>query len=195
MRSILLIAIVALLLGPATAQDKPVDNSDLHQLFLDDQKDRGEGGPQLPWDKIAARDLERRTQVHKLLESGALKTPQDFHDAAFIYQHGQTPEDYLLAHILGTVAVAKGDTTSLWISAATLDRYLRSINQPQVFGTQYSSTGNSPYTQDPYNRNLIPNQLRATYCVPSVEQQQKNIAEFNAGRYPEMTLVPKGCTR
>lgn len=150
---------------------KPVDNSDVHQLFLGDQKDRGEGGPQLSWDKTAARDLERRTQVHKLLELGALKTSQDFHDAAFIYQH------------------------SLWISAAILDRYLRSIKQPQVFGTQYSSTDNSPYTQDPYSRNLIPDQLHATYCVPSVEQQQKNVAEFNAGRYPEMTLVPKGCTR
>jgi hypothetical protein len=84
-------------LVPATAQDKPDfdNNNNVHQLFLDDQKDRGEGAPQLTWDKIAARDEERRSQVKKLLESGSLRTPEDFHDAAFIYQHGQTPDDYL----------------------------------------------------------------------------------------------------
>jgi hypothetical protein len=185
-----------LVLVSVTAQDKPKFNNsnNVHQLFLDDQKDRGEGAPQLPWDKIAAHDGERRSQVKKLLESGSLKTAEDFHDAAFIYQHGQTPDDYLLAHILGTVAVAKGDTTSLWISAASFDRYLQAINRAQVFGTQYRSTDNSPTTQDPYEKNLIPDQLRAVYCVPSVEQQQKNVAELNAGKYPD-TMIPKGCTR
>jgi hypothetical protein len=182
------------LLVSATAQDKRGFNNNVHQLFLDDQKDRGEGAEQLPWDKIAARDLERRSQVHKLLESGALKTAADFHDAAFIYQHGQTSDDYILSHVLGTVAVAKGDATSLWISAASLDRYLQSINRPQIFGTQYLSSNNSPTTQEPYETKLVPDQLRAVLCVPSLEQQQQNIAELNAGRYSD-TMTPKGCSR
>jgi hypothetical protein len=182
------------LLVPATAQDKPRFNNIVHELFLDDQKDRGEGAEQLPWDKIAARDLERRSQVHKLLESDALKTAEDFHDAAFIYQHGRTSDDYLLAHVLATVAVAKGDASSLWISAASVDRYLQSINRPQIFGTQYNSSNNSPTIQEPYETKLVPDQLRAVLCVPSLEQQQRNIAEFNAGRYPD-TMVPKGCSR
>jgi hypothetical protein len=195
MKFVFLSALASLvLLVPATAQDKPGFNNNVHQLFLDDQKDRGEGAEQLPWDKIAARDLERRSQVHRLLESGSLKTAEDFHDAAFIYQHGQSPDDYLLSHVLGTVAVAKGDATSLWISAASLDRYLQSINRPQIFGTQYHSSNNSPTTQDPYDTNLVPDKLRAALCVPSLEQQQKNIGELNAGRYPD-TMIPKGCSR
>lgn len=195
MKFVLVFAFASLvLLVPVIAQDKPGFNNNVHQLFLEDQKDRGEGAEQLPWDKIAAHDLERRSQVHKLLESGSLKTAEDFHDAAFIYQHGQTPDDYLLAHVLGTVAVAKGDATSLWITAASLDRYLQSINHPQIFGTQYHSSNNSPTAQNPYETNLVPDQLRAALCVPSLEQQQKNIAEFNAGRYPD-TMIPKGCSR
>ena len=133
-------------------------------------------------------------RIHELLSTGALQTAEDFHDAAFIYQHGQTPDDYLLAHVLATVAVQKGDSKSLWISAATLDRYLDSITQPQVFGTQYHSKDDSPVTQEPYNRILIPDQLRADFCVPSLDQQQKNLAEFKAGKYPA-GILPPGCTR
>ena len=41
----------------------------------------------------------------------------------------------------------RGGSADKWIAAATLDRYLQSINQPQVFGTQYpgdKSAGNTP---------------------------------------------------
>jgi hypothetical protein len=169
-------------------------SSEVHRLFLEDQKDRGEGGESLPWDKIAPRDAARRQRVHELLSANALQSAEDFHDAAYIYQHGQAASDYLLAHILATVAVQKGDKTSLWISAATLDRYLRSIGQPQVFGTQYNSAGDGPVTQDPYDRNLIPDAFRLVFCVPGVEQQQKNVAIFNQGKYPD-TIIPPGCTR
>jgi hypothetical protein len=34
----------------------------------------------------------------------------------------------------------KSDLDARWIAAATLDRYLQRIGQPQVFGTQFSST-------------------------------------------------------
>ena len=71
MKFVFLFAFASLvLLVPATAQDKPGFNSIVHQLFLDDQKDRGEGAEQLPWDKIAARDLERRSQVQQASRIG-----------------------------------------------------------------------------------------------------------------------------
>jgi hypothetical protein len=63
------------------------------------------------------RDQARRVRVQDFLKSDKLKTAEDFHDAAFIYQHGQTAEDYLLAHILAMVAVQKGDAKSLLIRA------------------------------------------------------------------------------
>jgi hypothetical protein len=181
------IVIATALLVPNN-QSNPTSPSEVHVLYVEDQKDRGVGGHSLPWDQTEVRDRARRARVHELLEKGDLSTGEDFHDAAFIYQHGQTPDDYLLAHILANAAIARGDTKSLWISAATLDRYLYATHQPQVFGTQYQTT------QEPYNRSLIPDQLRAVFCVPSLQQQQANLAEFNAGRYPA-SILPKGCSR
>lgn len=132
--------------------------------------------------------------MHELLQSGKLKTAEDFHDAAFIYQHGATADDYLLAHVLAMVAVRKGDGKSLWIAAASLDRYLRTTGQPQIFGTQYESKAGGPHTQEPYTRSLLPDQFRALFCVPSIEQQERNVAVFDSGKYPA-EIVPPGCAR
>jgi len=179
----------------ATAQQASTPINEVHRLYTQDQADRGVGpAKSLPWEQIDPRDRSRRIRVHELLESNQLKTAEDFHDAAFIYQHGHDPEDYLLAHVLAMVAVQKGDTKSLWISAATLDRYLQTIGQPQVFGTQYNNHDDSPYTQAPYNRELVPDQLRALFCVPDTEQQRKNVAAFNVGKYHE-GIIPPGCSR
>jgi hypothetical protein len=169
-------------------------SSEVHELYLEDQKGRGVGGESLPWEKIEPRDRARRARIHELLSTEALQTAEDFHDAAFIYQHGQIPDDYLLGHVLATVAVQKGDAKSLWISAATFDRYLNSIGQSQVFGTQYQSKDDSPVSQEPYNRVLIPDQLRAVFCVPLLDQQRKNLDEFKAGKYPA-GILPPGCVR
>lgn len=167
--------------------------SEVHKLFVEDQIDRGVGDKEaIHGDAILKRDEARRARVHQLLEAGSLKTADDFHDAAFIFQHGQTPDDYLFAHVLAIIAVRKGDNRSLWVAAATLDRYLGSVNQPQIFGTQFHSNGNSPYTQEPYNRALVPDQLREILCVPSIEQQKLNLSEYIAGRWPTRTR-PLGC--
>jgi hypothetical protein len=190
-------ALLLILIGVAMSSrgfQQPAAQTEVHQLYVEDQKDRGVGGESLSWDKLKPRDRARRARVHELIASDNLRSAEDFHDAAFVYQHGQTSSDYLLAHVLATVAVQKGDAKSLWISAASLDRYLNAAGQPQVFGTQYQSRGDSPVTQEPYSRDLIPDQLRAVFCVPSLEQQQKNLEEFRAGKYPA-GILPPGCVR
>jgi hypothetical protein len=176
----------------------------VHELYLQDQSDRGVGGKAVTnWQDLVKRDKIRRDRVRELMASGALKGAQDFHDAAFIFQHsvqtdeyplGAVANDYLLAHVLSNVAVAKGDATSLWISAASLDRYLQSIGQSQVFGTQYQSKNDQPTTQEPYNRTLVPDSLRLVFCVPSLKQQQSNVSDFNSGKYPA-GILPAGCQR
>jgi hypothetical protein len=180
---------------------------DVHQLFLDDQNDRGGSGPVATYgtDWIS-RDAVRRTQVRTLLAAGKIQTARDFHDAAYIFQHGQEASDYLLAHILAVEAVVKGDASSKWISAATLDRYLQAVGQKQVFGTQYitksvaadpqkpASAMQKTNTQEPYDKDLMPDTLRLDFCVPNLAQQQVNLKEFEAGRYPS-GFLPDGCTR
>jgi hypothetical protein len=186
--------------------------SRIHQLFLEDQADRS-GGKISDGANVNQRDAARRAEVKKLLAAGEVRTAGDFHDAAYIYQHGIEASDYLLAHILAVEAVVKGDDSSKWISAATLDRYLQAIGQPQVFGTQYldkrvayfQAHKNEPQvpqpdpnvhgtTQEPFDRTLMPNALRHSFCVPGLEQQALNLKEFEAGGYPD-GIIPKGCTR
>jgi hypothetical protein len=147
------------------------------------------------------------------MHAGKLVTAQDFHDAAYIFQHGQEAGDYLLAHILAVEAVVKGDVSSKWISAATLDRYLQAIGQPQVFGTQYSDRDfaflvkhrgdpeaiktheHEPgMSQQPYDKKLMPDALRLSFCVPNLAQQELNLKEFESGTSPK-GILPTGCTR
>lgn len=168
----------------------------INKLLDADQKDR-QGAmslSQAQWKVISERDAERRKIVHQMLESGALKTGEDFEDASVIFQHGDKPQDYLLAHVLATTAMAKGDANARWIAAATLDRYLQSIKQPQVFGTQYKWTEMNPKphgaTQAPYDKDLLSDALRRESCVATYAAQQKNVAAMAQGKdFPS----PDGC--
>ena len=69
------------------------------------------------------RDAHRNAEkVKKLLDTGKLVTGEDFECAAFVFQHGVRPEDYLMAHILAMTALVRGNAKARWISAATLDQ-------------------------------------------------------------------------
>ena len=54
-----------------------------------------------------------------------------------VFQHGNKPEDYLTAHVLATVAGFKGHGWGTWLSAASLDLFLLSVDRSQVLGTIY----------------------------------------------------------
>ena len=175
--------------------------SRVHQLEIEDQSENP--------GNISAEDYyrhgdARRAEIRKLLADGKITSGEDYSDAALIFQHGEKPEDFLFAHILATQALMRGGSADKWIVAATLDRYLQSIEQPQVFGTQYpgdKSPENKPKpqvdprvlniqrTQQPYNSKLLPDAVRQDFCVPDVEQQEKNLAIFNTGHRPEGRLM------
>lgn len=189
-----------------TTQKSLPAESEVHKLVMDDQDDRIQDRP-----NTSANDAVRRKRVHELLNEGALRTGQDFSDAAIIFQHGTQPDDYLLAHVLAMIAVAKGDKNGREITAVTLDRYLQSIGQSQIFGTQYldseyskrlqakncqqnnankkaASTGQTnaqkpnEIVQAPYNSSLISDSVRKLYCVAGMDQQIKNLESLNAGK-------------
>jgi hypothetical protein len=105
-----------------------------------------------------------------------------FQRAAYVFQHGDTPDDYLLAHTLAMVAVARGQSGAVWIASATLDRYLNSIHQPQIYGTQFRTKPNEPATQEPYNRTLISDALRRQLRVPSQAVQEEQRKRYDAER-------------
>jgi hypothetical protein len=182
--------------------------SRVHQLEIDDQS---ENPGNISADEAYRHGDARRAEVRMLLAQGKLITGEDCSDAALIFQHGQTPEDFLFAHVLAVEGLMRGGSADKWIAASTLDRYLQSINQPQVFGTQYSgdkSAGNTPKqqvdphviniqrTQQPYNPKLLPDAVRQDFCVPDVGQQEKNLAIFNTGHRPEGKMMrATACTQ
>ena len=105
--------------------ESTTSNEEMASIYDDDQKVRQNGfSTTADWAAIEKADRVRRERVAALLAAGALHTPNDYRKAAFVFQHGEQPDDYLLAHTLALVAVAKGDQGAAWIAAATLDRYL-----------------------------------------------------------------------
>jgi hypothetical protein len=152
-------------------EDVQVSNVEMARLFKEDQADRQDGG-HIDWDKVEAADAARRQAVAIMLRAGELRTGTDFLRAAFIFQHGDTANDYLLAHVLAIVAMRKGRTDADWIAAATLDRYLQRTGRPQVFGTQFKpDSSRSHSTQEPFDRDLISDALRAVMNVPPLASQ------------------------
>jgi hypothetical protein len=125
------------------------------------------------WMALIKEDAARRITVHKLLDAGPLHTGEDFEDAAFIFQHGDTADDYLLTHTLASLAVAKGRTSAHEIMTKTLDRYLQKIGQPQIYGTQSHRHADGPWIQEPYNRDLISEDLLRQLGIPSHATQEK----------------------
>lgn len=198
----------------APEQSKPETAKSIHQMFLDDQDDTPAGKPggiaTVTQAEIKARGEQRRRLVSAMLAKGQVQTGEDLHDAALLFQHGESADDYLLAHILAVEAVIKGDDKSKFLAAATLDRYLQFINKPQVFGTQYAPTtpvqpvtaaGNVGvftgriWTHMPFDEHALPDAVRHDYCVPDLEQQKRNLATLNAGSYPGDAMVAPGCKR
>lgn len=151
--------------------DDVPSNAEMKRIFDEDQKVR-QSGLTSDFAEAARTDAARREQTGKLLSEGVLHTGEDFWRAAIVFQHGSKPDDYLLAHTLAIVALKKGEQDGAWIAAATLDRYLQSMNQAQIYGTQFRWPQGKATTQDPYNRTLISDALRRQLGVPGLEQQE-----------------------
>lgn len=163
------------------------------RIVIADQWDRGNdmfgrgfvhNPPQQEWNQIAKNDRAREAETLRLLQSGALKSGKDFGYAALVFQHSADANGILLAHVLSIVAVSRGDKNGLWLAAASLDRYLIDMKQPQVFGTQFlEGTATQPPTMDPYNRAALTDAERALLNVPSLKQQQATLASMSAAHH------------
>ncbi len=117
-----------------------------------------------------------------MLDAGELHSADDFYHAAFIFQHGDEPNDYLLAHVLAMAAQAKGQPQAGWIAMATLDRYLQKIGQAQVLGTQSAIGAGGALAKGLYDEALIPDSLRVALGVPTRAEEAAQRAAMEAGR-------------
>lgn len=177
-RKILMLAALALG-GLAAAAQRTTSQAaaisrELEEIYSVDQADRKNGlGPD-----AAARDVARKKRVLEIVRGELLQTADDYYHAAMVLQHGDGPQDYLLAHILATAAAFKGQKEGPWLSAAALDRYLQSINRPQVFGSQYRKDGDGPWKQDPFDRGLVTDAIRKEYNARLLAEQRTKLEEL-----------------
>lgn len=95
---------LALTVVPVCGQTEITQTADqnakslMRKIYEEDQKNRND----------EAGDTRRREQVRQLISQGKVQTGEDYYYAAFIFQHGRKPSDYLYAHVLAVTAVNKG---------------------------------------------------------------------------------------
>ncbi len=178
------LAALALSAGAAASSTAPAaatpDNAEAQALFAADQAVRTGIKPAQIADRafvtrMVEADRQRRAAMRRLLDAGALHSAADYYAAAFVFQHGGTSDDYLLAHSLALAALAQGRKDAAWIAAATLDRYLQKIGQKQIYGTQFISRTATGATMEPYDPALLPDTLRAALGVPDQAAQQARL--------------------
>lgn len=150
-------------------------NAEMTALFDADQGDRRAAN--IDWSVVGPADERRRARTQQLIDAGALHSGDDFLHAAFVFQHGGGSDAFLKAHLLAMVAIARGNRGAIWIASATLDRYLQSIGQAQVTGTQFMIRDGKA-SQDPYNRALLSDALRQALNVPPLAEQEEQRKRF-----------------
>lgn len=126
---------------PPTAAPSSVPASEeLRRIRDEDQADRKQDFARLgkaELEAITARDRKRLARVRELLMGDLVVTSEDLDHAALVFQHGETPDDTLVAHELALAALltaTKRSASSL--PAVSGDRFLVRIGRPQRFGAQ-----------------------------------------------------------
>lgn len=120
------------------------NNAEIQGIVDADQKVRMQDWSKLKqsdYEEIAKSDHLRLKRTKALIQVGGLKTAVDFGNAALVCQHGETFEDYALAHELSICAVLVGKKDESWLAGASYDRMLFNSGYPQRFATQYSMMG------------------------------------------------------
>jgi hypothetical protein len=171
--------------------DNAASSPEMQQIFEADQAARKDFVEfSRAGETVAAGDVERRSQTRRLLADGKLRTGEDYTRAAFVFQHGATPDDILFAHTLAMVAAAKGDEEALWIASATLDRYLHSTGKRQIFGTQIKEKADHTATLEPYNRELVDDVIRRELGVQPIAVQEEQLPNWTE-RFRTAAASPK----
>jgi hypothetical protein len=179
-----------LVLIPVTIRSdaaQPADSAELMQIYEADQKDRETAVGKVNWKVVGPRDAARRKRVRELIAQGGVRSGKDYERAAMVFQHGDTPEDILFAHVLAVTALGEGNAGARWLAAASLDRYLHRLGKPQIFGTQFVNknvSSNEGWTMEPYNRQMLAPSLLEANCVPGRDHQVEMLNAIRRGEEP-----------
>jgi hypothetical protein len=151
--------------------------TEIFKLYAADRAER-KNHPRLrtpEYTALRGRDKERRDDVERLLNAGAIRTGEEYYYAAWIFNHGGTPYDAWRAHTLAVKADESGHRPARWLAAAAYDRWCMYRGEPQKYGTQYVSDGFRQRLWD-----VVPettDQERAEWDVPPLAEQLRKAEE------------------
>lgn len=149
-------------------------NMDLSRLVADDIEARRAASGQPIGLKVLSEDADRRRKALTMLESGQIRVPTDYENAALLFLHGSQPSDYRLAHSLATIAnVLRPTRQTQWLVSASWDRLLVSLGRQQWYGTQRKIDATSgellPLPTDP----SVTDVHRAEMGMPPILQKER----------------------
>lgn len=165
------------------AQEKVVDNLELIEMFKCDQADRTN---HIDRDILQKNDSFRETRVYELLDSNKVHTSLDFHNAALIFHHGEDSVAYAMAVKLMRTSMELDSTRNKWYLAVLTDRYLLSINKPQIYGTHYKRLDNNIVVREEMDTTIITDAERVEYGVETLAEQKEKLKNLNRKKLTEL---------
>lgn len=167
----------------------------LAELYADDLQEHSAvppvGTPE--YTALRERDRERRERAFSALEKLRAVGPlsnDDLYHAAWLYNHGDSPEDAKFAHELASVASRRGLAKARWLAAAAYDRWCMYEGRPQKFGTQFVPDGARYRLWDVDSSTT--DAERAEWDVPSLAAQLERAEEMTRTEpQPPMDDVPE----
>lgn len=154
-------------------------NDELISLYKADREERVKQPKVNTPEYIAMRrrDFERRQRVMQLVAANELNTAEDYYHAAWIMNHGDTPDDARNGHLLALRASELQYRPARWLAAATYDRWQMYQGKPQKYGTNYVHDGwrDRLWDVDPETTD----EERAAWDVPPLAEQLRKAEEAN----------------
>jgi TPR repeat protein len=152
-------------------------NPELAALYAADGDDHTAGHKvgTSEYDAMRSRDAARRERVRTILAQTNTNHPHDLYHAAWILNHGDTPDDAEAATRLAERAASAGHHPALWLSAAAYDRWQMYCGLPQRFGTQSVPDG-TRYRLWPLDGSAT-DADRAAHDVPTLRELERRAEE------------------
>jgi hypothetical protein len=175
----LAVLIVLATLGAGAQALEP--NPKLREIAAADQQDRAGPIDAIDDKKLARRDAERRTQVMQLLEQGEVRVAEDYFNAATVFHHGETAEDFKLAFSLISIAAAlrperpgpKAAACSAW------DRLLLRSGKPQWYGTQFERSAKTGKMElSAVDESAVTDADRKACGLPTLQESRTSAERF-----------------
>lgn len=167
------------------------DNTELIEIYKNDQADRKVDN--IDWSIVSENDRKREKRIYELIEEGALRTSNDYHNAAMIFQHGMDSTAYGMAVKLMKKSIDLDPNANKWLFAAATDRYLLSIGEPQIYGTQFSRKNEegAKWERSNMDTTKITDAQRIEYDVETLAQQQEKLHTMNLIKLSEFMTEGK----